>query len=199
MSVPRVAVILVSVREGRAGERVARWFVSEAEADKGLAFELVDLKDWALPPYAYPKKPSLFEHEYPDALPKRWVALVEGFDGFVVVTPEYNYGYPAQLKNVMDYAVDGWQRKPLGVVSYGGISGGLRSAEKLRAAATAYGLVPISAEIAFPQVSASFPEGARVPVDPKYRERAQKFIGELAWWVRTLSQARNAVQKGDAV
>lgn len=198
MNRPRIGVILVSVREGRVGERIARWVLSCAAMRSDLSFELIDLKEWPLSPYAYALKPSQIEHEYPDDLPRRWVERVEGFDGFIAVTPEYNYSYPAQLKNVMDYALDGWKRKPIGVVSYGGMSGGLRAAEKLKATALAYGLAPIAAELAFPSVVTSFPPDANAPVDGKYGERITKLLDELAWWTNALRIARAGTDSKEA-
>src|SRR5262245_44384372 len=99
----QLGVILSSTRQNRRGEGFARWIFELASAKPGVVAELLDLKEWKLPNYEYPSPPSVLEKNYPDDLPRRWVEKIRALDGFVIVTPEYNHGYPGSLKNAIDY------------------------------------------------------------------------------------------------
>ncbi len=118
-----VAVIVGSTRPGRIGGTVADWFVGQAAPRGDMVLDVIDLVDVALPP-ALPVEP----HPVVDA----YVARLAHADAFVVVTPEYNHGYPASLKQAIDVAHAEWAAKPVGFVAYGGMAGGMRSVEQLR-------------------------------------------------------------------
>src|SRR6266571_7322720 len=113
---PRIEIILASIREGRMGEKVARWIHALAAHRTELEVGLIDLRDWPLPPYAYPATPRVMESRYPDPLARAWVGRIGGADGFIIVTPEYNHGYPPSLKNAIDYVYAGWNFKPAAFV-----------------------------------------------------------------------------------
>ncbi len=108
-----LAVIVGSTREGRFGSTVARWFVKQVRTD--LTLDLIELADVGLPA-VFPTRP--------DPAVAAYAKRIDRSDAIVVVTPEYNHGYPASLKQAMDVAHTEWQAKPVGFVSYGGISGG---------------------------------------------------------------------------
>src|SRR5690606_20059283 len=95
-----------------------------------FAVERVDLKEINLPLLDEPKHPRLGEYEHEHT--KRWSATVTRADAFVFVTPEYDFGPPASLINALQYLVKEWAYKPVGLLSYGGVSAGLRSANALR-------------------------------------------------------------------
>jgi NAD(P)H-dependent FMN reductase len=183
----RIGVILGSVREGRQGERVARWVLGHAPA-AGVEAELIDLLAWPLPFYTYAEHPRAIEGHYRDELPRRWVAEVGRFDGYVWVTPEYNHGFSCVLKNAIDYVSRGWDKKPIAICSYGGASGGIRAAEQLRLVASVLG-VAVPEEVNVPFVTRAFgPDGK--PSDAALERRAQAMWSALAWWARTLTAAR---------
>lgn len=124
-----IAIILGSTRPGRNGEAVARWADQIAQRRNDARFELVDLKDWNLPLLDEPVPPS--QGKYQNEHTRRWAAKIAGFDAFVFVTPEYNHGTSAALKNAIDYLYKEWNDKAAGFVSYGS-AGGVRAVEALR-------------------------------------------------------------------
>jgi hypothetical protein len=111
-------VILGSTRQGRFGDKVAYWFMQHAAAHPDLNAELVDLADWPLPFFNSPVPPAMQEPQDPQAV--AWANKISAGDAYVLVTPEYNHGYPAVLKNALDHAVRPWRHKPVGFVGYGG-------------------------------------------------------------------------------
>jgi NAD(P)H-dependent FMN reductase len=125
----RIGIILGSTRPNRNGEQVARWVLQQASQRDDAQFELVDLLDYPLPHLDEPMSPSFgqYQHEHT----KAWAAKVASFDGFVMVTPEYNHSTSGVLKNAIDYLYAEWANKAVGFVSYGG-SGGARAVEHLR-------------------------------------------------------------------
>jgi NAD(P)H-dependent FMN reductase len=125
----RIGIIVGSTRPGRNGEQVARWVYDIAAQRSDAKFDLVDLRDYPLPHFDEPLPPSL--GQYQNDHTKKWAAAIAAFDGFVIVTPEYNHGTPGVLKNAMDYLHAEWANKAVGLVSYGSL-GGARAAEHLR-------------------------------------------------------------------
>ncbi|MFN7133444.1 MAG: NADPH-dependent FMN reductase [Myxococcales bacterium] len=185
----RIGVIIGSTREGRQGERVARWVAALAGERSGLAVELVDLRDFPLPFYPHAQPTKLAEAGYADPVQRRWVETVSRLDGFIVVTPEYNHAPPAALKNALDFAYAGWNRKPVAFVSYGGVSGGIRAVQQLRQIAVELQLAPIRDEVNVPFVGKAF-DAAGQPVDAIVGKRAAAMLDGLTWWTRVLKEGR---------
>ncbi|AEW98605.1 NADPH-dependent FMN reductase [Streptantibioticus cattleyicolor] len=125
----RIGIILGSTRPNRVGEQVAAWAYAMASRRADAQFELVDLRDHPLPLLDEPLPPSL--GQYHNEHTKRWSAKIASFDGYVIVTPEYNHGIPGALKNAIDYLYREWNNKAVGFVSYGSV-GGTRAVEQLR-------------------------------------------------------------------
>src|SRR3989440_8009578 len=125
-TVSRIAIILGSTRPNGNGEQVARWVLEVASRRRDADFELLDLRDYPLPHLDEPLPPSF--GQYQNEHTKQWAATIASFDGFVVVTPEYNHGTSGVLKNAIDYLYAEWNNKAVGFVSYGG-TGGARAAE----------------------------------------------------------------------
>jgi NAD(P)H-dependent FMN reductase len=128
----RIGIILGSTRPNRIGEQVAAWVLDHAAGRGDAELELVDLRDHPLPLLDEPMPPSL--GRYQNEHTKRWAAKIASFDGFVIVTPEYNHGPSGVLKNALDYLYAEWNNKAVGFVSYGN-AGGARAVEQLRMAA----------------------------------------------------------------
>lgn len=126
----KLNVIIGSTRPGRGGPSVANWVFETAKSDGNFDVELVDLADFGLPILDEPAHPAMqkYEHEHT----KRWSASVASADAFLFVTPEYDYFVPASLVNAIQYLFHEWKYKPAAIVSYGGVSGGLRSSQELR-------------------------------------------------------------------
>ena len=125
----RIGIILGSTRPNRNGEQVARWVLSIAAQRTDAEFELIDLRDYPLPHLDEPLPPSL--GDYRNEHTRQWASKIASFDGFVIVTPEYNHSISGVLKNAIDYLYAEWNNKAVGFVSYGA-AGGVRAAQELR-------------------------------------------------------------------
>jgi NAD(P)H-dependent FMN reductase len=125
----RIGIILGSTRPNRNGEQVATWVYENASRRSDAEFELVDLRDYPLPHLDEPLPPSM--GQYQNEHTRQWAEKIASFDGFVIVTPEYNHGTSGVLKNAIDYLYAEWNNKAVGFVSYGAV-GGARAAEHLR-------------------------------------------------------------------
>jgi NAD(P)H-dependent FMN reductase len=158
----RIMIIIGSVRPGRVGLPVARW-VHERVAAAGYEVDLVDLVELALPFMDEPEHPGKRAYTKPHTL--AWSARVEQADAVVLVSPEYNHSYSPALKNALDFLAHEWQGKPVGVVSYGGASGGLRGAAALDAVLTTIGLVRVPIDVAINAPQAQLVDGDFVPND----------------------------------
>jgi NAD(P)H-dependent FMN reductase len=156
---PRLLIVIASTRPGRVGLPVADWFVREATKHGGFELELVDLAELALPLLDEPNHPRL--RKYTKEHTHAWSAAVDTTDAVVFVTSEYNYGYPAALKNAIDYLNQEWRYKPIGFVSYGGVAAGTRSVQQLKQVVTAVRMVPTGASVNIPFV-ANFLDDDRV-------------------------------------
>ncbi len=130
MSNLRIGIILGSTRPGRRGEQVAQWVLEHARKRGDADYELIDLADFALPHLDEAVPPSM--QQYANDHTKAWAATVDSFDGFVIVTPEYNRSTSGALKNALDFVYREWNNKAVGFVSYGAQASGLRAVEHLR-------------------------------------------------------------------
>ena len=182
---PRIFVILGSTREGRIGEKVARWLMRQLESRTEADFELIDLREYPLPIYEGPSG----DGPNPDV--RRWADKVAVADGYVVVTPEYNHGYPAALKSALDHAYSEWNRKPVAFVSYGGHAAGYRAVEQLRQVAVELQMVPIREQVGIQAPWAAFDEDGEL-TRPGAAEAVRPMVDDLLWWARALQHARVA-------
>jgi len=143
--------------------------------------ELLDLRDWRLPNYDNPATPPVAEKAYTDPLARSWVDKIAALDGYVIVTPEYNHGYPGGLKNAIDHAFVAWANKPVAFVSYGGTASGARAVEQLRLVAIELRMVPIRDEVNVRLIGVALDEKGQ-PTDDFYVKRAAAMIDTLLWW-----------------
>jgi NAD(P)H-dependent FMN reductase len=143
--VTTLMIIVGSVREGRVGLPIAEWVKEEAEKTGLFDIDFVDLKELALPFMDEPNHPKLGKYTKPHTL--AWSERVRRADAFVFVTPEYNYSYSPALKNALDYLSAEWWRKPVGFVSYGGVSSGTRGVAGLLPTITVLGMVRVGANV----------------------------------------------------
>jgi NAD(P)H-dependent FMN reductase len=125
----KIGIILGSTRPNRNGEQVARWVYDIATKRHDAEYELVDLRDYPLPHLDEPISPSFGQYQREHT--RQWADKIASFDGFVMVTPEYNHSTSGVLKNAIDYLYAEWNNKAVSFVSYGGV-GGARAAEHLR-------------------------------------------------------------------
>jgi NAD(P)H-dependent FMN reductase len=181
-----IQIILGSTREGRFGETVARWFHGIAAERQDIGAELIDLRDWPLPFFNEARPPASGHHA---AQAQAWAGKVARADGYVIVTPEYNHGYPAVLKNALDHLYSEWNNKPVAFVGYGGPAGGSRAVQQLRQVVVELQMAPIRNDIVMPLARRLFDEDGLL-MDRAYDGRAGGLLDQLVWWARVLRPAR---------
>ena len=145
---PTLTVIVGSTRPGRAGGPIAEWFVERARAHGGFDVEVADLAEIGLPLLDEPNHPRL--GQYTKQHTKDWSAIIDRADAVVFVTPEYNYGYPATIKNAIDFLHREWRDKPVGFVSYGGVAAGTRAVQQLKQVVTTLRMTPVFDSVNIP-------------------------------------------------
>lgn len=183
----RLALIYGSSREGRFCDKVAGWAISQIQGDGPFDLAVIDPGEIDLPPrHVSGGHPALDELRQ----------TISWADGFVVVTPEYNRGYPAILKFLIDAVGPEWRGKPVGFVSYGGISGGLRAVEQLRLVFGELHAAPIRDGVAFADVWSRFDaDGALLDAD-RAEQAMATMLAQLHWWASGLRKARASVPYG---
>ena len=145
---PVLQIIIASTRPGRVGDRFGHWFAQEAARHGGFEVEVIDLAQVGLPFFDEPKHPRLKEYVHEHT--RRWSRSVSRADSFVFVTPEYNYGYNAVLKNAIDFLHHEWRDKAVGFVSYGGVAAGTRAVQQLKQVVTTLRMVPVYESVNIP-------------------------------------------------
>lgn len=182
-----VAVIIGSVRPDRFGPVPARWITAQARHRGDLDIDVIDLAEEDLPPILPGDDLTVPPPPQVAALAPR----IEAADAFIVVTPVYNRGYPASLKNAIDWFYTEWNAKAVGFVSYGGITGGLTSIEQLRPVFNELHAATIRNAITFPDYQDKFDEQGQ-PTNPELLSGvAKEFLEQLTWWARALRDARH--------
>ena len=187
---PLIQILVASTRDRRRGERVAAWFDAIAQAREDVRCELVDLLAWDLPWYRDAVMPV--RGGYEDEARRRWAAKVAEADGYVFLTPEYNHGYPAALKNALDHLYLEWNHKPVTFVTYGGSAGGVRAAEQLVQVVVELKMAPLRAQVHIPMAGRIFGRDGTGEVEQRHVDAANVALRELAWWARALRAARAA-------
>lgn len=182
----KIAIILGSTRPNRNGEAVARWVLEQAKQRNDAQFELVDIKDFNLPLLDEPMPPSLGHYAQPHT--KRWAEKIRGFDGFVFVTPEYNHGTSAALKNALDFLFAEWNNKSAGFVSYGSM-GGARAVEQLRLNLSELKIAHVRAQVMLSLLT-DFENMSVFKPDPRHDAEAQALFDEVIAWANALKTVR---------
>jgi NAD(P)H-dependent FMN reductase len=166
----KLAVIYGSTRKGRFCDTVARWAIGEIETHGGFDIAEID-----------PARHDAAGQE----------RRIADADAFIVVTPEYNHGYPAPLKALIDAVYDEWQAKPVGFVSYGGVSGGIRAVEQLRQVFAELHAVTVRDAVSFANAWDQF-DGDRPRDSARARRSISTMLERLRWWAVALKAARRA-------
>lgn len=170
----RLEIVVASVRAGRIAPVVANWFAATARQRPEFDVRVLNLAETPLPQ-------DLSGGPEAEAFTRR----IDAADAFVVVTSEYNHGYPAALKTAIDTVKHEWRTKPVGFVSYGGLSGGLRAVEQLRQVLVEVHMVPVRQSVSFHRVKHAFaPDGTTT--DDAAIDGAERMLDQIAWWARTV-------------
>ncbi|WP_300085748.1 NAD(P)H-dependent oxidoreductase [uncultured Nitrosomonas sp.] len=184
----KLQVITCSTRPGRVGPHIAQWFASLARQHSQFEVVLIDLDEFNLPVYNEPEHPV--RQQYQHAHTKNWAASVNAADAYVFVTPEYNFGPPPSLLNALNYVYKEWNYKPAGIVSYGGVSGGLRSAQILKQTLTTLKIMPMVEAVAVQNVSALISENGQFTAGEYHISSAVTMLDELYKWAQALKTLR---------
>lgn len=185
----KIKIITSTTREGRKGISIARWIKAFAQRDNQYDIELLDLAEINLPMMDEPNHPRLgkYQHEHT----KAWSAKIAEADAFIIVLAEYNFGYPAPIKNAIDYLFNEWQNKPVAFVSYGGVSGGLRATQMLKQVVTTLRMVPIVEQVNIPFFAKMIREDGAFHPDEIIVKSAAAMMKELARWIEVLAEMRS--------
>lgn len=185
----KIGVILGSTRDHRVGEKVAQWFMSQADPRPDLEFELIDVRDYTLPFFNEKSSNMYSPTQDPEGL--RWQKKVGEFDGYVIIAAEYNHGPTAALKNALDYAYIEWIRKPVAFVGYGSV-GAARAIEQLRLIAIELQMAPVRSAVHV-QGGDFLPimMGQKAIEDiPHLPPLVTTMLDDLSWWADALKSAR---------
>jgi NAD(P)H-dependent FMN reductase len=182
----KLKVILGSTREGRKGAIVFDWLKKALPASPDFETEFLDLRDYSVPYYDYPGPAS----QIADPAVKRWGAKIADGDAFIMITPEYNHGYTAVLKNAIDVLKGEWMKKPVAFVSYSmGPLAGARAVEQLRQVVIEMHMAPIRDAIHIPNLGQAFgKDGA--PADEYLPKYLDILLEQLKWWALALKEGR---------
>lgn len=194
----RIAIVVASTRPGRRGDQVARWVYEQATArtpaEAGVEYAVVDLAEVDLPMLDEPVPAAIGDYQHDHT--RRWADLIASFDGFVFVTPEYNRGIPAPLKNAIDYLFAEWHDKAAAFVGYG-INGGVRAVEQLRSALAELKVACVRSQVAlglftdFTFADVTEP-GVFTPAE-HHLPVLERMLGELVDWSGALATLRRPV------
>ncbi len=177
---PHLAIISSSVRAGRNSHRVALYFKNYLEANKLATVDMLDLNEYKFPVF----DERLRLQENPSAAVLDFATKIKAADGVLIVTPEYNGGYPASLKNVIDVLYDEWHRKPVAISTVSeGIFGGTQVITSLQFSLWKIRAWTVPAMFPVPKVKDSFNEAGNPTDKAGTDKRAAGFIGELLWCV----------------
>lgn len=178
-----IPVILGTARSGRQSEKVAHWVEREMAGREDIEIEVVDVRNHiygeTIPPWAN------------DDRTKPWRVLATRADALLIVSPEYNHGYPGELKQFLDSADAEYHRKPVALCMVSnGMVGGARGGEALLPVLVALQLHPMKAPVFFPTVEKLFDEEGNI-IDQAYKDRLKKVVDELVWFAKTLKVGRD--------
>lgn len=181
----RVAVIVASNREGRFAPTVTDWFMGYTVQRDDIDTDVIDVARHPLP-LTMPRSADAETAKAAGDL----AARLERADAFVVITPEYNHSFPAGLKNLIDWHYTQWRAKPVGFVSYGGLSGGLRAVEQLRLVFAEMHAVTVRDTVSFHNAGGQFGDDGELVAPEGPGAAAKVLLDQVVWWARGLSTAR---------
>jgi NAD(P)H-dependent FMN reductase len=184
----RLAIVIGSTRPGRVGPIFAQWLEGIVREHGKFEPVLADLATFDLPLLDEPHHPRLGKYE--KAHTKAWSQAVDAADAFVFVTPEYNYFAPPAIVNAVDYLSREWNHKPASFLSYGGVSGGLRSVQSLKPLLTTVKVMPIPEAVALPTYAAHLDEKRNFKPGEPVVASAKTMLDELFRWSVALKPMR---------
>lgn len=191
---PKVLLIIGSTRPNRFADKPVAWILDRLKDRDDFELKILDLRDHPLPMYESAVSPARSGRDYPTEALARLGAAIDWADGFIIVSSEYNHGYPAVLKNALDSVFVEFNRKPVAFVSYGSVGGG-RAVEQLRLVAVELEMAPLRHAVhILPDLMR--PAMTTDSFSPEMFEsldsRLEMLVTDLLWWTNALTSARNA-------
>lgn len=180
-------IITASTRPGRVGPSVSQWLHALSQDNNTIDAKLVDLADFDLPVFNEAKHPRLGQYQHEAT--QRWSTQIASADAFVFVLPEYNHLPPPSLLNAITYLSKEWAYKPAGLVSYGGLSGGLRAAQALKPLLAALKMVPMVEAVSIPLVAEHVSDG-KLQATSEMDQASMTMLSELSRWASALKVLR---------
>ena len=171
-------IVIASTRPGRVGLPVTEWFAARAVAHGGFEVVVEDLLERGLPFMDEPNHPRLRSYTRQHTID--WSAAVDAADAFVFVTPEYNYGMAAPLKNAIDFLHEEWKQKPCGFVSYGGVSAGTRAVQMTKQVVTTLSMWPVNEAVSIPFVQQFVDDDGQIQANEVMENAATIMLDALA-------------------
>jgi NAD(P)H-dependent FMN reductase len=191
---PRIQIIVGSTRPGRFADKPLAWLVDRLSGRDDLDLDVLDLRDHPLPYFDSAMSPARSLRDYPNEGVAALGRRIDSADGFIALTSEYNHGYPAALKNSMDYVFPEFNKKPMTFVGYGN-AGGARAIEQLRLVSIEFEMAPLRRAVhIFPELMrpAMTAETFTPAIFESLDERLVMMVDELLWWTNALKSARDA-------
>ncbi len=183
----KIGIITGSTRPNRKSPDVAKWVLEIARKRSDAGYELVDIKDFELPLLDEPVPPIVGKYQQPHT--KRWAAKIASLDAFVFVSPEYNHGIPAALKNAIDFLFAEWKDKAAGFVSYGG-AGGARAVEQLRLVLAEVHVATVRAQVLLSMMT-DFENFTTFKPAPQHEKAVGAVLDQVVAWGGALKQLRS--------
>ena len=179
----KLKIISSTVRPGRKGPIVAKWITELAKQNAAFEVEILDLGEINLPMMNEPYQPIMrkYEHEHS----KKWSAMIDEADAFIFVTAEYDYNYPAPLRNALEYLAQEWAYKAAGIVSYGGVSAGTRAANNLKGDLITFKTVTV-ASVHLPFFTQFINDQGEFIANEMTQKSADTMLKEIARWTKGL-------------
>jgi NAD(P)H-dependent FMN reductase len=175
-----IPVILGTARKGRQSEKAASFMLEQAE-DFGLETELIDVRDFRLEATSRKREKRQV---------KEFSALIEKADGLIIVSPEYNHGYPGELKMMLDMIYEEYHKKPAGICGVSvSFTGGVRMVEQLRQVLIELHMVPIRESVYFSNITELFDKEGKMK-DDSYKGMVKVFLEQLTWYAKVLKGER---------
>jgi NAD(P)H-dependent FMN reductase len=187
-------VIVGSTRAGRFSELLVPWITKTVETYGEFNLEVIDLREYQMPFFDAAVSPAYIENgDYGHGVVNTFAQKIATADAVVMITPEYNHGYSAVLKNAIDSVYREWNNKPLGIVSYGS-AGGARAVEQLRQVAIELQMAPIrnGVHVMAPWLLTENDGSLKAGVLDSYTASLESQLAQLHWWANALSVARKA-------
>ncbi len=188
----QLKIINSTIRPGRKGPVIVRWVEAMARKNESFEVDVLDLAEINLPLMNEPNHPSMQQYQHDHT--KKWSARINEADAFIFVTGEYDFNYPAPLRNALEYLYNEWNYKAAGIVSYGGVSAGTRAANALKSDLSTFKVVPVYEMVNLPFFTRQISdEGIFVP-NEENDKAARKMLQELLKWTKGLMHIRSDKQ-----